>query len=1716
MKHHARNLLIISGLIFGVICIIRSGRDTSEEITVAAVSKSVVIDAPVQSPAPLSLVVDQPDRAPSSTIEDWAEQFHTASEANKIALHQTGLALAKERRARLKSLIQSDPQASLAKALPWSVRQSLPAEFHQYLEQPVNIRGNYGVLVGSDFEKQESNVDREVFIGGQRYRAFVYGKKLGEGSAQNVPLNGISIDDVIALSENPIRVLDMDEALALKTVSAASDPVCVITGKPADAVGQEIAIEVAGDIHYACRASHLYSYEQWIAGDTGGITGSGDLPVAMDSWSQGLKSLLFIRVNFPDDLLDPISESAAYDLMNRVNDWMVENSYDTTSLNSTVTPLLTLPNTKAFYSEIGDSQLLTDARAVAKAAGYDTADFDLDAVRFRSVPGYSYGGKAYVRGKGCWLQSSSLGVVCHELGHNYGLWHANYWQASNNSIIGPGTHKEYGDIFDTMGSASAGDKHFSAGHRNKIDWLGDSYIHDANSSGTYRIHAFDIPVLAPDRHYAINVKRDYDREYWVELRHLFASNKYIQNGVLLRWDPWSQSSGGAHLLDTTPGSPAGNSSKDDAALVLGRTFADVAAGIYITPVAMQGTGTGKSVDVVVNTGNFSGNQLPTIAIQAGAAQATTGEEIIFTATANDADGDVLAYDWDFGDLSFGANSPVATNLWSSAGDYVVRCRVSDMKGGFASAFTVVRIGSPTTHTIAGRITDVQGNPIEGVHVSNGSTSTSSYRGSYTDTDGNFVIARLSGSHTISAALYGFDFALIGGWSNALDVSTDLTGIDFRADAEPVVGIELVDAIAAEDSNNPGTFRFSRTGSTASSLSVKYLRTGTSGFSSDYTLSPTPGGSSPYSVTIPAGADHIDVVATPNQDTLIEDAETLILTLDASSSYVIGAKIEATLYILDDESPNKPNLTVSSSSSSADNRATESGSDQGIFTISRYINRNDDITVRFTFEGTATAGTDYIEPAGSVVMRAGETSVNVAFHPLDDSLVEGDETVILKLTSDENFQISSGTATVTIQDDDPTLVTVFSNDTLAIEGTSNKAQFVVRRAGNLTVPLTVNYTTTGTATQGVDYTSPAGSIVIPSGSASATVSISALTDSEIEGDETVALVIQNNPNYNIGMPGSAVITIQDDELPTVTLTKPDSTATEGGDNARFTFARTAPTAGDLVVEYSVSGNAITGEDYVPLTRSVTIPDGSGSIDLEVTPLNDSFKEDDESMTLQLVSGANYNVGTTDPVTITIKDDDGSGSVAIGFESAAHSRIESNTSVKLPVVLSGSTSGNVTVLYAVVGGTAESANDHNLAAGTLTIPSGDKLGTINFYLVNDSVKEPDETIVIRLSSPLGAVLDVNTTHTLTITDDDAGVVTVSAVDPAADESGDAGMFRISRTGGTAGDLPVYFQIAGSASSPGDYAPLPASIVIPSGASSVDLPVTPVADETEELDETVTLRLTSVDGGRVGSPSLATVTIADVSGQVTLPLLTISAVDAETTEGVDDLAQFRVVRSENLQGELSANLSISGTATAGSDFVTFSSTIIFTDGQSEAIIDVQAIGDGLEEPLEDLAVTVTTSSTYNVAAPTFATILFIDSPFMGWQIGTFDAGEYDDENVSGADADPDHDGVVNFVEYAFNRNPHEPDAERFVQEELVPLLGSGESILVVTYHRRIVRSGFQYVLSASGDLSEWDDDPINFEELEVVDDENGITETVKARALYPTLHYDQIFVVLRVVKD
>lgn len=1547
------------------------------------VGPSAAPSKPNPAPTIETLALEQTDATHRAitNFAAWAQDF-VSGKTSFAAAH--GEALAWKRREAMRDLIETDPAKAIELTAPFSWRIRLPTNITRHFEQWVDGQGSLLVFAGTDFERRKATVKREVEMGGQTYRAFVYGLRRAQISQYNVPLHGIALDGRMAVTSDPIRLLEPAEATVLNEQRGQpTEAICGVSGLEADYRNQQVAADVGGEVQFFCGVDHAYAVKKWmqqrLAASGGENGGYGSLATAAnDAWTHGLKNVLYMRVNFPDDLTVPISEAQAYNVMDDVNLFYTEGSYNMTALSTIVTPLLTLPETKGWYSTAGPGALMNHAREAARRAGFETANYPLDIVALTAVPDYDWGGLGAVGGKSTWLQSTGPGVTAHELGHNYGLWHANFWIATN-STIGLGTNHEYGNIFDTMGSAVAGNNQFNVAHKNILNWLPDPSVHHVLSNGVYRIYPFDAAKRLEGRFYAARVAKDYQREYWLEFHERFTGNPWTQSGLLLHWGPWEQSAGGTHLLDTTPGTP----SRADAAITIGRTFSDPAAGVHITPLARGATDTDPWIEVRINRDHPANNWPPFLTLEVDPTNAAPGQLVRFHATAEDYDGDTLAYAWTFDDGSFSTNNePWAFQRWSAPGEYVVRCEVSDMKGGRASANAVVRVGQPTGFRLTGKILDANDDPIEGVRVENSDTNTA-YVAGYTDSDGVFVITGANGDVTLEAFQSGYTFTNLT-WQNPLTITSNTANLNILALPLPQVRIVASTNSVSETNGAAHTFTLSRTGELTNELTVMVYLSGTADAGSDFTLNPSFTALATNLVVFPTNAATVSVAIQIANDPTGEVTENFTLTILEDLIYSVTSPGAATVTILDNDTASAPVVSVAA----VNPTIPENAVDRGTLLFTRRGNTQNDLTVFYTIGGTAAPGTDYGSLPGVVVIPAGHDTTVVQFMTRDDKILEPDELISVAMAPNPAYSIAGPAAEITITDDDLMTVTIFPTGANAAEP-STVGTFTVKRDGDLTGNLVVFYTVSGSAASGDDFTPFSGSVTIPADATSANITLAPLEDTLLEGDESVTLTLTTNLAYSIGTPGVATLLIRDNERTTVTVTAPDSEATEPGeDTGRFRISRGSVLNGDLTVHLAISGTAISGADYVPLENPVVIPNGASSVDLEVIAFDDLHQEPDENVIVHLVPGTNYNISGAGRAEVGIEDDDANNPPAVGF-SFSTSRAEENKSPGLAVSLSATSTAPITVEFVLLGGTASDA-DFNLPGPPLTFEPGERAKSIPLNIINDTDVEPNETVRIALFNPSGATLDGIKIHTYTIVDDDTAAISVTATAANATESGTPGNFRISRTGATNTALQVNFELTGTASAPADYAYLSNAVTIPAGAVSVDLPVIPINDDTVEHAETVRLTLLTAPTARIVSPNVATVTITDNDAEG-LPDVAVSATNNPYAIEAGGQGEFAFTRSGSTTGALTIYFSVTGVAENGEDFITIPAAVAFNPGQSTVTLSVNAVDDDLIEGEETVILALTVTNTYRVAYPSAATVTIQDNDQRVWlDASDFDAAE------------------------------------------------------------------------------------------------------------------------------
>ncbi|MFM1770158.1 MAG: hypothetical protein RJA22_2687 [Verrucomicrobiota bacterium] len=1321
----------------------RAGRPTTEALRQAA---PVLVE-----PGALSR-----GQASALALSEWATRAAVAKEqapALQEALTEEGLRLAEERRAWMQSLIEQDPEEAIRNALSYTERMALPPEVRARIEQPVSGSGTLAVIgttPAPDAEPGQPGVFRTVFLNDREYRAFVYGRRLDQATLQQASLHGIALGDAMAVHESPLRRVAADEAAALVAAGKGVAEPCPVSAVPVTPAEAEAVVELHGNARFLCSGGHVQDLEgtaMAAEGDGGGFTPAA--ASVTNAWSQGSKTLLYIRIRFLDQTNEPQTFTDLSNMMVTVNQFFRDNSYHSTDITTTITPTFQLPYDTAYYNSNGIYTLRTHALNAAKTNGYDYVNWNLDAVRYVGGPG-AFGGAAYVGSRGCWMKSSSAGVAAHEFGHNYGMWHANSWNPTDESPIGPGTWSEYGDSFDTMGAASAGNNHFNARYKAAINWIPPEGYQVVTNSGLYQVYAHD-NTNSTDLIRGLRVVRTSTTNYSVEFRQKFTSNAGLMNGAGIRRTATANNNNpGSELLDLTPGSPDG---KTDAALVIGRTFSDRLAGIHITPLRKLGTSP-ESLEVDVRFGQFPGNAAPTVALSASSTTVAAGATVTLTASSADADGDSLSYYWDLGDKTYGANAASVTKSWSVAGDYLVQCEVSDRRGGKTLRWIVVTVGSPTTFRISGRVLDTNGAPLQGVRVHNGKTTTS-YRGCYTDADGQYTVVGLaSGSYTMAAAAYGYTVAS-SGFINPVTVSPSRTGIDFVASPRtyqisgrvteggfPVAGVRVGDGVRSALTDTNGDFVVTGFGNGT----YTFTATKTGG-----TFNPS-GWSNPITI----------------QDGNVTGRNFAAPTFTITGE-ITGVPLTNVVVITDGY--RSVNSARTGSGTSAKNTFTLSGVPAGrwnlrafypglSFTPSGFSNplvlSGSTSAKNFAADSTTTYSI-----AGSIVENgSGLAGVTVAAGvqaSTTDSrggfflqgLANGTYTVTPQLAG---YSFTPASATVTINGNNvsgsqfvanrivaPTVTVTATPASISESGGLAAGTFTLTRSGlPATNELTVQFTVAGTATSGSDYEALPSSVTFPVGETTTQVAVTPVNDTAVECSETLLLTLSPSAGvYDLGSPSSATLTLTDDDLPSVTLSVTDAEAAEAGLNpGQFRVTRTGCLSAPLTVIYTVEGTATGGTDYTSLPGSVTLPAGAASATVTVTPADDSEAEPAETVLVTLLVGTGYVVESTQQGTVTLADND------TNLAPIANAGSDQSVSVLGLATLSGS------------------ATDDGLPLGAAMSVSWSKVSGPGTVLFDD----PSATTATACFSAPGAYTLRLTASDGPLSGSDDVVVTVTEVDPA----------------------------------------------------------------------------------------------------------------------------------------------------------------------------------------------------------------------------------------------------------------------------------------------------------------------------------------------------------------
>ena len=543
-----------------------------------------------------------------------------------------------------------------------------------------------------------------------------------------------------------------------------------------------------------------------------------------------------------------------------------------------------------------------------------------------------------------------------------------------------------------------------------------------------------------------------------------------------------------------------------------------------------------------------------------------------------------------------------------------------------------------------------------------------------------------------------------------------------------------------------SFTVSVSAASGKAITVPYTLTGTASGSSDYE---TPASTS---LSIPAGASSGTIVIKVKGDTLDETDETIIVTLSdpthATVSSTQGAGTASGTIKDDDDAP-----TVSVADAAAVTEGN-SGTKNMSFTVTLSEASAKAITVPYTLTGTATGGSDYETPAAtSLSIPAGDASGTIVIKVKGDTLYETNETIIVTLVGPTHATVSSvegaGTATGTITDDDdkPTATLALSSGSITENGASSTVTATLDGTSSQAVTLTVAAAAVSPAVDGDITLSENKTLTIAAGAtvSTGTVTITAVDNDVDAANKTFAVSATASGGNGVVDPANVTLTVTDDDTRGVTVTGgPLSMAEVSGGNNEHQGSYTVVLASEPTDDVQIN---ITAPDMVtvsPTQLTFTASNWNVAQTVTATAINDDKDNTGDVRTGDIIhavvaGSSDYTGVRASDVKVTVNDDDGEPALSIDSPSVAEGN-SSTATMTFKVTLSPASGKPVSVRYADAGtGTATSATDYAaITAGTLNFAAGETEKTVSVTVNGDTLDEPNETIILRLSSPSNAAL------------------------------------------------------------------------------------------------------------------------------------------------------------------------------------------------------------------------------------------------------------------------------------------------------------------------------------------------------------------------------------------
>jgi len=470
-----------------------------------------------------------------------------------------------------------------------------------------------------------------------------------------------------------------------------------------------------------------------------------------------------------------------------------------------------------------------------------------------------------------------------------------------------------------------------------------------------------------------------------------------------------------------------------------------------------------------------------------------------------------------------------------------------------------------------------------------------------------------------------------------------------------------------------------------------------------------------------------------------------------------------------------------------------------------------------------------------------------------------------VTTDTSYDgIDPVNVSVTNEDNDVAVEVVVSSVS-ATEGQTGRVRFM--RSGEITAPLTVDYSVAGTASSG-DFSGLSTSVVIPAGAVEVDVDVFATNDGLVETDETVVLSLLTGAGYTQGIPASTTLTIYDNDAAGIAVSPASKlVTTESGGRMSFSMALTSQPDVNVTIGLSSSNVA---EGVVTPSQFIFTPENWSMQQVGTVIGVDDGNTVDGDVDYSIVTAAavavgdaDYNGMNADDVQVVNRDNDNSAIPRVTLSATNPTVNEAGAAGLFTVSRSGLTTDSLRVFYSAAG-TAWPGGDYQVLAGAVDIAAGSSSAVVGITPINDVQVEGDETIVITLARSSGYIIDHPSRETIIMVDDEQNAQPPFAnfwIDQSVGEGGAVTVGVELSAPALSYPVTIPYTVSGSASYPLDHDAIDNDIVIASGTNGS---VTVNIQDDAEVDagETIVFTMGTLANAREGLGNTHTITTIELN--------------------------------------------------------------------------------------------------------------------------------------------------------------------------------------------------------------------------------------------------------------